>query len=292
MIVFSWTIGNASQLTHVVKRFEALKSQSDTALFKVLPKAIHVKQTDYESFACFDLRISGPALKAGMVLRDTHFSAKILLPSLIRILQDIRKAKRTAVLFASARAPHILQVKSSAGDVFRVDSAETRARCFYLLSAKKFSQQHHPALAEFRFPAHELNRVVTRLAILSGVKGGIMRWSYRPVRQGRHTHQISMTVKSASAIAGGVHVYTTGHETADVHVLRAPAKPLHTRVLLTFLKRSQSIFSPPTEFVRVLLSAVGVVIVTEGSAQQHHMPVTMFIRDVDRPEKVDLDSYA
>lgn len=288
MLLFELAFREGKRLAAFVKTCEAMYNQSDTALFKVKPKGLYIMLTDFESLCCLETRLLDTG-KGMLQLHCPEYTVKILLDSLIAILRKILKNKHMAVLSAAADEPYTLRVAEVAGashktlESYTVDTAEHRARVYHVLSTNAFRQQSQNYV-QFRVPYAEFNKLITMQCIVSGNCGGVGEIAVTPVAMERC--QIRFHVRNQAGMHGGVTLHTHA-QAPSAPLLHRPDHGFQLKYFLTYLKRSQNLFtSPTTDFLTIYASEKGLLLQTD--VKDGHC-VVVFIADVSSE---DLDSYA
>ena len=276
------------KLANFVKTCEAMIFHSDTALFKVRRGAVYLKLTDFESFCCLETRMT-ENLHHMLKMSCPKYSVKILLDSLTNILRKILKNKHTAVLFATEECPLTLQVKElqSAGKIvesFKVESTEHRPRVYRLLSTNQFKLKSQDYI-QFRMPIIEFNKIITAQSILSGSNGGVGELSITPIEDeidsppGRC--QVKFFLSNHSGAQGGIIMHSfIGAESVPLQYV--PKIPITLKYFITYLKRSQNLFSIPSEMVTIFISDRGILIQTDSRDNLYSIVIfTPNIADID-----------
>lgn len=282
--LFEFTFREPRKLSAFIKTCESMCFHSDTALFKVKKRGIYVLLTDLESFCCLECRFT-ENIQNMLKMVCHEFSAKILLDSLTSILRKILKNKHSAILYAASQ--HQLLVRevgaqsSKVIETYTVESTETRARVYYLLSTHEFREQSSDYV-QFRIQNVEFNKIITMQSILSGSSGGIGEITVTPLEDNKCS--IRFFLKNHSGAAGGVTIHS--FPTAEtVPIQRMPQSQIIMNYFLTYLKRSQNLFAMPLDFITVYISKRGILIQTD--VKENHSIVIFTVATDD----IDLDSF-
>lgn len=298
--LFAWHLADTRLLVNFLKTAETITAQSDTALFKVNARGIYIKLTDYESFAALELRLAQEQLRPHLQTWVPEYSVKIRLDSLTELLQAARRRKKRIYICALLNKPERLCVQEMSVQgqkVLRnslVTSTEHRPRVYHLLSTTQF-RRLRPEYAEYTLPNIEFNKLITRLSILNGVQGGVVELTVSPTPTAAKPNrvEIKFAIESESPIKGYVKIHTCTQAKTRTNVLHAPKRPVKTRFLLTYLKRCQNLFNVPSNWVHVWCNDHGLMLQTcSRSHNRWHSPVVLFVCDLNRPQPVNLDSYA
>lgn len=281
MLLFELTLKDHKRVSALIKTCETACSLSDTAMIKIKPKGLYIMLTDMESFSCLEIRmLDMPA--STLRLHASEYTVKIILDSFVNILRTIQKHKHTAVIVADHETPLTLQIRqvnpatSKVVESHSVESAEHRARVFHVSSTTAF--RANAEYSEFRIPSVELNKIITMQCIISGNSGGVGEINVKG-------NDIQFYVKNGGGMGGGVTIHGNTRSTT-VPILHSPAETIHTKYLLTYLKRAQNLFSNPSDNVTIYVSKKGFLLQTD--IRDGHS-VLVFIADVSNE---DLQSYA
>lgn len=301
--MFEIVLRDWKMIGSMVKTCEALCNQSDTVMLKVKQKGVYIMLTDVESFCCAEVRISNVHCK----ITKQFATVKILFDSLIGILRCIAKHKNGAVIFMDESEPYVLKIHQIAGtvatkemkelkeskdskeskeikiiDTQTVQSAESRARVYYLISSQMFRKSAADEYVQIRCPGAELGRMITTMCILSGNSGGVGNVDIVPSETSDRV-SIRFYVVNGGGMRGGITIHT--HKGAQsVPLIHASSTPIHVKYLVTYLKRSQSLFQ--YESVTMYISKQGILLQTD---EHDNHSVLMFLANVSNE---DLNSYA
>lgn len=260
-----------------LRALESICVQSDTVLFKVKKQGVFVLLTDPDALCAAETRLN-VSQEVQLKLFRADFSAKVMLESLINHIKTLLHSKRP--IHMCGTADHKLYIEDGGRRVI-LDSAEHRPRTFFVLSTRKFQSQ--PVYAKFRIASSEFNRIITSHAIIAGTSGGVTTFQIGPGSEPLSV-VIRMTTPSNSCARAVTTIYTST-TTKDVPVDVVPAEQVEARVLLTFLKRSQSIIASSLDHMTVYISKQGLLLQTR---QKHSVETLVFIADVS---DVDLGSF-
>jgi len=295
--LFELSFRDQRKLSAFIKTCEAMSVHSDTALLKVKKRGVYILLSDSESLCCLETRLTDN-LQGMLKIYCKEYSVKILLDSLTDILRQILKNKHSAIICCDAEQPKILLVREVIGQSHKVVAShsvvgiEHRARVYHIISTNQFRQKSKDYV-QFRIPNIELNKIITMQAILSGNNGGIGELIITPIPDDDDINNtitpnnrcdIQFFIQNNSGGKGGVTIHT--HTTAEtVPVQSLPKHRIHTKYFLTYLKRSQNLFSTPTDLVTMYVSEKGILIQTDS--KDHHS-VVIFVSDI---ADEDLESY-
>lgn len=289
MLLFELAFREWKKLSAFVKTCEALYNHSDTALFKVKPKGLYIMLTDFESLCCLETRLFDQG-KNMLKMNCTEYTVKIMLDSFVSILRKVLKNKHSALVSADDETPYVLQIREVIGhtnktvETHQVESAEHRARVYHVLSTNEFRRRSTGGYVQFRLPYVEFNKLITMQCIVSGNCGGVGEVTATPPDE-QGVCKIRFFVRNNGGMGGGVTLHTHA-QAASAPLQHAPHQSVRLQYFLTYLKRSQSIFSNPTDSVTVYVSNQGLLLQTD--VKDGHC-VVVFIADVSQE---DLDSYA
>jgi len=293
--LFELAFRDQRKLNAFIKTCEAMTAHSDTALFKVKTRGVYILLTDFESLCCLETRLT-ENIKNMLKMNCSEFTAKILLDSLTNILRKIARNKHSAILYADSEKPQTLQIKETIGQSHRtveqytVESTEHRARVYYVLSTNEFREKSKDYL-QFRIPNVEFNKIITMQSILSGNNGGVGEIVVTPVPdepdQPKSRVEIKFFLKNQSGAMGGVTIHSRcGDDSLSVPVQHIPKETIRTQYFLTYLKRSQTMFTVPSDFVTLLISEKGILVQTDPKENNHY--IVIFLSDIS---DLDLDSF-
>jgi len=298
-VAFELAFREQRKLNSFIKTCEAMCVQSDTALFKVKRRGAYIMLSDFESLCCLEARITD-GIQGMLKMHCKEFTAKILLDSLTSVLRRVLKNKHSAILFGDLDDDHKLQVKEVIGQshrvvaVHQITSTENRARVYHVISTHQFRQKSKNYV-QFRLPNVEFNKLITMQSIISGTNGGVGAMLITPIDDekgpgGPETDppknrcDIKFFLKNNGGGMGGVTIHT--HTASEVvPVLHRPDQSILTKYFLTYLKRSQNLFSVPSDYVTLYVSERGVMVHTDS--KDNHT-VVIFTADISDE---DLDSY-
>lgn len=263
-------------LSAFLKNCEALLNHSDTIMLKVKVKGAYLMMTDYEGFCLAEMRImnkeKAPFIKMKGSKEET---VKIMLDSLVQVLKNVTKNHHSAVLYSQVDKRLIVSEVSSDGKTvygnFEVDSAEQRPRAFFVLSTRSFQRKCQGNYLKFRLVASEANRLITQLAIMSGINGGKLDLSFDP-----EPKTITFKIENDSGNYATVKIRSHA-KSKTVPLQHCPQKPIQCRVLLTYLKRSQGFFQNQTEFLTFMLSNNGLIVQNEVN---NHISTVVHLQDL------------
>jgi len=288
MLLFELAFREGKRLAAFVKTCEAMYNQSDTALFKVKPKGLYILLTDFESLCCLETRLLDTG-KGMLKMNCTEYTVKVMLDSFISVLRKILKNKHSALLSAEDESPYVLQIREVVGvtnktvETYTVESAEHRARVYHILSTNTFRQQANHYV-QFRLPVAEFNKLITMQCIISGNCGGVGEMVVTPAASSELC-SIRLHVRNQAGMHGGVTLHTHA-KAPSAPLLHRPEQAFQLQYFLTYLKRSQNLFSCPTDFLTVYASDKGLLLQTD--VKDGHC-VVIFLADISHE---DLDSYA
>jgi hypothetical protein len=300
--LFELNFWDIRTLIAFIKTCEAMNVHSDTAMIKIKKRGVYILISDPESHCCLETRLTENIADV-LTMNCPQFTAKILLDSFTGILRKIVRNKHGAVLYAVPEQPHVLLVREVVGqnhkhiESYTVESTEHRARVYYIISTNEFRTKSENYI-QFRIPNIELNKIISSQAIISGNCGGVGELIIIPEPNtplpntltsstSRDTNRctIQFFLHNNSGQKGGTKIHT--HAKAEsVPVLHAPQQPIHTKYFLTYLKRSQNLFSNPLDMITMYVSNHGILLQTD--TKDNHSSV-VFIADIS---KEDLNSYA
>ena len=283
---FELVFTNTRKLNSFIKVCESLCCHSDTALMKVKKKGIYILLTDFESYCSVETRVT---TLSGMrlTLHVQQFTAKILLDYFVDELKKLCRLKRQVVIVGEPN--HVVKVKEyqpghqhGGNDAVRIKSTEHRPRVFHILSTRQFVAKSQDCV-QFRIMNSEFNKIITTQAILSGINGGVGALRVYP-KPDEKTCDIQFALRNDGGNFG-VTTISTSTISEDVPILRMPSKNIEIVYFVTYLKRSQSILSFPTDYVTVYVSERGIFFHTDI---KDGLCTVFFTCNIDQ---VDLDSY-
>jgi hypothetical protein len=290
--LFELNFYDIRSLIAFIKTCEAMNVHSDTAIIKIKKRGVYILLSDPESLCCLETRLTENIADV-LTINCPQFTAKILLDSLSSILRKIVRNKHCAVLYALPDQPQVLMVREVVGQThkhvesYTVESTEHRARVYYIISTNEFRTKSENYI-QFRIPNIELNKIISSQAIISGNSGGVGEMIITPLpNNSLETNRctIQFFLHNNSGQKGGTKIHT--HAKAEsVPVLHAPHQLIHTKYFLTYLKRSQNLFSNPLDMITMYASNQGILLQTD--TKDNHSSV-VFIADIS---KEDLSSYA
>lgn len=321
--MFEIVLRDWKMIGSMVKTCEALCNQSDTVMLKVKQKGVYIMLTDVESFCCAEVRISNVHCKITKqfatvkILFDSFIGilrciaknkngAVIFMdesePYVLKIhqvagtvaIKDFKgltkESKDSKEMKDSKESKEIKEIKDIEEfkeskikiiDTQRVQSAESRARVYYLISSQMFRKSAANEYVHFRIPGAEFNRIITTMCIISGNSGGVGNVDVVPGESDRVS--IRFYVVNGGGMRGGITVHT--HKGAQsVPLIHTSSTPIHIKYLVTYLKRSQSLFQ--CETVTMYISKQGILLQTD---EHDNHSVLMFLANVSNE---DLNSYA
>jgi hypothetical protein len=292
-VAFELAFREQRKLSAFIKTCEGMCVQSDTALFKVKKRGAYIMLTDFESLCCLETRITD-GIQNMLKMNCKEFTAKILLDSMATILRRILKNKHSAILFGDLDNDHVLQIKEVIGQshrvvaIHQVECTENRARVYHVISTHQFCRNSQNYI-QFRIPNVEFNKIITMQSIISGTNGGVGELIITPIPDAlgsgegdppKNRCDIKFFMKNNGGGMGGVTIHT--HPLSEsVPVLHRPMQPIHTRYFLTYLKRSQNLFTVPSDFVTVYVSEKGVMVQTDSKDNHSVVIYTSDISDED-----------
>jgi len=267
------------------KNCEALLNHSDTIMIKVKAKGVYLMMTDYEGFCLVELRIMNKDTKPFINMKGKkEATVKIMLDSLIQILKNISKSKHYAILQQDKE--HQLTVIETSADqkktfnILEVRSAEHRPRAYFVLSTRSFQKTCKGEYLKFRMIASEVNRLITQLAIISGINGGKLIVQVDPTE-----NLLMFQVSNDNGNIGSIKIRSHS-KSKVVPFQHIPNNKIECHVLLTYLKRSQGFFQNQTEFLTFMVSENGLIVQNESN---HQISVVMHLQDLKHE---NLESYA
>jgi hypothetical protein len=281
---FELVFRDSRKLNTFIKTCEALCSHSDTALFKVKKRGIYILLTDFESSCIVETRITN-VNELNLVINVKEFTAKILLDSLVNELRKCFRNKKNVILFGEEN--NILKIKeiknnNTVGNETLIKSTEHRLRVFHIISTREFINKSKDYI-KFRIINTEFNKIITTQAILSGINGGVGKLIIEPKEDDEVDIIFSLRNNGGSY---GTITITTFTKSEDVPILHMPKKRIEITYLLTYLKRSQTMLSFPTDYVTIYVSERGLILHTDI---KDNISTLMYTNDVSN---VDLDSFS
>lgn len=256
--LFELTIKDNKKLTMFLKHCESLLSHSDTALFKVRKKGIFLTLTDFEGLSACETRFcmaTDPSFK----LCGDVFSAKIFLESLISVLRQASRLKRHLVLFSESQG--MLKSRELGFETKEVviDSLEHRLRDYFIISTQRFeSKAEH--FGSFIMNNQELCYTISKLAILSGISGGIGTLRLEPCAD--QVCRIHFGIQSNGGSKGSLIIDAT-NESETVKIVKFPKVNFEIFYALAYLKRFQSFLGNSYDNTTVMVSNKGIVLQTD-----------------------------
>jgi len=293
--LFELSFRDQRKLNAFIKTCEAMSVHSDTALLKVNKRGVYILLSDFESLCCLEVRLTDN-IQGMLKIYCKEYTVKILLDSLTNILRQVAKNKHSAILCSDVETPKILLVREVVGQSHRliatypVTSTEHRARVYHVISTRQFRKKSKNYV-QFRIPNVELNKIITMQSIISGNNGGVGELIITPIPDDekdlnlpKNRCDIRFFMNNNSGGKGGVTIHT--HMAAEtVPIQNIPLNPIHSKYFLTYLKRSQNLFTTPLDLVTIYVSERGILIQTDS--KDNHS-VVIFIADVSDE---DMDSY-
>lgn len=281
--LFELTLSNMKRLNNVTKMCEAINSHSDTALVKVTSEGVYIRLTDFESFCSSEIRIPSKVFQYYHMATE-QWSGKILLDHLTTELRRLTRMKQTVTFHVEASQPDILKARSVHHNM-AVKSTNHRPRVFWKASVQDFIAAD-PEYGHFRILNAELQKIINVQCVMSGNHGGVARLLIAPVEQ---TNQTKVVFSLFGDCGASAEINILTHEkSAVVPVHRRPSKPIEVMYFLSYLKRSQNLFTAGNDLTHMYVSSKGILIKTESKDVQD--PLTAFVL-ISNIAPVDLDSY-
>ena len=285
--LFELILRDHRKLNAFVRTCDGLCVHSDTALFKVKRKGVYIMLTDYESFCCVEARITDN-LSQILKTYTKEFTTKIRLDSLVEILKRIDRAKNIAMICATQlnelRVLEILTVNGQIIGEYVVESTEHRDRVFHILSSREF-QNITSNYVQFRIMNIELNRIITMLAIGSGINGGVCTFTAEPDPIHPSQCKITFAIRNDGGFMSRLTIHTVNRSDVDVPVQHIPQQGFQTKFFVTYLKKSQNLLHTQTDYVTLYANDKGMLLQTD--IKDHHS-VLVFMADL---QQEDLSSY-
>ncbi len=298
LFAFQWHFRNSRRLQAMIKTLDGMCLHSDTALLKVRQRnGIYISLTDPMLYCCLEARIRP---NKDMSVHVKEFSAKIRLPALTECLRAAHRIKRPAgsappqiraTIFARGRDPiGSIFVRNSNGNEQQVTSVEGRARCYYILSTRRFRMKHRKRMGCFKIDNTALKSLIAQLCIISGTRGGVSSLKIEAVED----DPSSSRPKKAGTLTWTVTTSMGGEATISCHSHKAskslpisvtPSKPLSVRFFLAYLKSSSALFVPSDQ-TTFMVAKSGILLSTE---MRDDLQTVIWVRAIDK--KTDLNAF-